>query len=44
MLGKFKVGRVQALRLVGDEFARELPPRALRGAMEAGRRRRARRS
>jgi putative hemin transport protein len=35
MLGKFKVGRVQALRLVGDEFARELPPRALRSAMEA---------
>lgn len=35
MLGKFKVGRVQALRLVGDEFARELPPRALRGALEA---------
>lgn len=35
MLGKFKVGRVQALRLVGEEFARELPPRALRGAMEA---------
>ncbi|MBS0550087.1 MAG: hemin-degrading factor [Proteobacteria bacterium] len=34
MLGKFKVGRVQALRLVGEEFARELPPRALRGAME----------
>ena len=35
MLGKFKVGRVQALRLVGDEFARELPPRALRDALEA---------
>jgi putative hemin transport protein len=35
MLGKFKVGRVQALRLVGDEFARELPPRALRAALEA---------
>ena len=35
MLGKFKVGRVHALRLVGDEFARELPPRALRGALEA---------
>ena len=35
MLGKFKVGRVQALRLVGEEFARELPPRALRSAMEA---------
>jgi putative hemin transport protein len=34
MLGKFKVGRVQALRLVGEEFARELPPRALRSAME----------
>lgn len=35
MLGKFKVGRVQALRLVGDELARELPVRALRAAMEA---------
>ncbi len=35
MLGKFKVGRVQALRLIGPEFARELPPRALRGALEA---------
>ncbi len=35
MLGKFKVGRVQALRLVGDEFSRELPARALRSAMEA---------
>jgi putative hemin transport protein len=35
MLGKFKVGRVQALRLVGEEFARELPTRALRSAMEA---------
>ena len=35
MLGKYKVGRVQALRLAGEEFARELPPRALRGAMEA---------
>jgi putative hemin transport protein len=35
MLGKFKVGRVQALRLVGSEFARELPARALRGALEA---------
>jgi putative hemin transport protein len=34
MLGKFKVGRVQALRLVGEEFARELPSRALRSAME----------
>ncbi len=34
MLAKFKVGRVQALRLVGDEFARELPPRALRAAIE----------
>ena len=34
MLGKYKVGRVQALRLAGEEFARELPPRALRGAME----------
>ena len=35
MLGKFKVGRVQALRLVGEEFARELPARALRSAMQA---------
>lgn len=35
MLGRFKVGRVQALRLVGEEFARELPARALRAAMEA---------
>jgi putative hemin transport protein len=34
MLQKFKVGRVQALRLVGEEFARELPTRALRSAME----------
>ena len=34
MLGRFKVGRVQALRLVGEEFARELPPRALRSALE----------
>jgi putative hemin transport protein len=34
MLGRFKVGRVQALRLAGEEFARELPPRALRSAME----------
>lgn len=33
MLRKFEVGRVQALRLAGEEFARELPPRALRGAM-----------
>jgi len=35
MLGRFKVGRVQALRLVGEEFARELPARALRAALEA---------
>lgn len=35
MLGRFKVGRVQALRLAGEEFARELPARALRSAMEA---------
>jgi putative hemin transport protein len=35
MLARFEVGRVQALRLVGDEFARELPARALRAAMEA---------
>jgi putative hemin transport protein len=34
MLRKFKVGRVQALRLAGKEFARELPPRALRSALE----------
>jgi putative hemin transport protein len=37
MLGKFKVGRVQALRLIGEEFSRELPARALREAMEAAR-------
>jgi putative hemin transport protein len=35
MLAKFKVGRMQALRLAGEEFARELPPRALRSALEA---------
>jgi putative hemin transport protein len=35
MLGKFKVGRVQALRLVGEELARELPARALRSAIKA---------
>ena len=35
MLGKFKVGRVQALRLVGEDLARKLPPRALRSAIEA---------
>ena len=35
MLAKFKVGRVQALRLAGEEFARELPARALRSAIEA---------
>ncbi len=35
MLGKFKVGRVQALRLVGEEFARELPPRACARPVEA---------
>ena len=35
MLGKFKVGRVQALRLVGEDLARELPVRALRAAFEA---------
>jgi putative hemin transport protein len=34
MLHKFKVGRVQALRLVGDEFSRELPARSLRQVME----------
>ncbi len=34
MLGRFKVGRVQALLLAGEEFARELPARALRSAME----------
>jgi putative hemin transport protein len=35
MLGTFKVGRVQALRLVGEDLARELPVRALRGTFEA---------
>ncbi|MGQ0583883.1 MAG: hemin-degrading factor [Reyranella sp.] len=35
MLGKFKVGRVQALRLVGEDLARELPARTLRSAIEA---------
>ncbi len=35
MLGKFKVGRVQALRLVGEDLARELPARALRAGFEA---------
>lgn len=35
MLGRFKVGRVQALRLVGEDLARELPARALRAAFEA---------
>ena len=35
MLGKFKVGRVQALRLVGEDLARELPARSLRSAFEA---------
>jgi putative hemin transport protein len=35
MLGKFKVGRVQALRLVGEDLARELPARSLRAAFEA---------
>ncbi|MBS0219696.1 MAG: hemin-degrading factor [Proteobacteria bacterium] len=35
MLGKFNIGRLQALRLVGSEFARELPARALRAALEA---------
>ena len=35
LLGKFKVGRVQALRLAGEEFSRELPARALRSALEA---------
>jgi len=35
ILGKLKVGRVQALRLAGEEFARELPARALRSAIEA---------
>jgi len=35
MLAKFKVGRVQAMRLIGPDFARELPVRALRGALEA---------
>jgi len=35
MLGRFGVGRVQALRLVGEDLARELPVRALRSAFEA---------
>lgn len=35
MLGRFGVGRVQALRLVGEDLARELPVRALRAAFEA---------
>lgn len=35
MLGKLKVGRVQALRLVGGDLARELPVRALRATFEA---------
>lgn len=35
LLGKFKVGRVQALRLVGHDLARELPVRALRSALTA---------
>jgi len=35
MLGRIKVGRVQALRLAGEAFARELPARALRSALEA---------
>jgi putative hemin transport protein len=35
MLSKFKVGRLQALRLAEEEFARELPVRAMRAAMEA---------
>jgi putative hemin transport protein len=35
MLGKFKVGRVQALRLVGEDLARELPARSLRAGFEA---------
>jgi putative hemin transport protein len=34
MLARFKVGRVQALRLTGEEFARELPARGLRSALE----------
>lgn len=37
MLGRFEVGRVQALRLAGEEFARELPARSLRDALEAAR-------
>lgn len=35
MLAKFKVGRVQALRLIGEDLARELPARALCSAIEA---------
>ena len=34
LLKTFGAGRVQALRLAGDEFARELPARALRTALE----------
>lgn len=35
ILTKFKVGRVQALRLAGEEFSRELPARSMRAALEA---------
>ena len=35
LLGRFKAGRVQALRLAGEEFSRELPARALGGALQA---------
>lgn len=35
MLKTFKVGRVQALRLAGDAFVRELPPSAVRAALQA---------
>lgn len=34
LLRKFKVGRVQALRLASDEFARELPARTLCAALQ----------
>ena len=35
VLKAFKVGRVQALRLAGEEFAQELPIHALRQALQA---------
>ncbi len=44
MLGKFKVGRVQALRLVGEDLARELPVRVAARRRSRPRRPTARRS